>query len=335
MDGVPQPVGRVRQEYRQLDCAARRQRLRSEDAGAAEQAATQAWRAVLADLGRLREKQSRLRPLADDLYQRAARVLDASLSPDQREAVAAVDAWRPAAFDGATRLKDVDKGDDEVAPRVALSAHIGEACRGEGTRPEVCPETMAEAWQLALRIGYAHRIASTGARVWLAQYAAYLRDLDEAWTAFLTGGKPMFPTDLAATDWLYRRFSKDYRDPSGGFRAPPETQYFVLHPIPGFEFAFDDAFAGERLREAVAVEVLGFNRWRSKHVSGFGLVVDWVDRAGTEELGYGFQVTWNSKYTLCATVHDEKDYAVLLGVDLAHFVTDRLLPKVAEIRAAP
>lgn len=123
---------------------------------------------------------------------------------------------------------------------------------------------------------------------------------------------------IALTSYLYEmRYGKSEHD----FQSPPKVQWFALCPAVLIENV-SDAADGQQLQESLALEIIGFNYWQETCFNlacGASLIVNYSDRAGVEDVGWGAMFHIDNSYSFGITVHDFDDQNV------GFFVTADLL----------
>ncbi|MEL7448315.1 MAG: hypothetical protein AAFN78_03850 [Pseudomonadota bacterium] len=151
----------------------------------------------------------------------------------------------------------------------------------------------------------------------------YLQQLNGRWTAFNSGGRGLFPWELAFNNLVNRKqFSQR------GFVEPPQHQIAFLHPSVALEY--QDAGGGD-LEEALVLELGGFYRWRwggddgAQMVRPFGVsaIASWT---GSGDPGYGLMVHLPKNWSLGVTRRDfngEDETTYLLSVDLGKLLVDQ------------
>jgi len=162
---------------------------------------------------------------------------------------------------------------------------------------------------------------------------------DALWNTYLYDSKPMLPLDFWLTDLATGGWSKSDQF-LGGFRAPPKTQWFLLHPTLGVEY-MSHAEDGEQMKPILFVEVIGANRWNPKerwfkapvlrHFSGASLVATYADRAGVKDSGYGFLLTFSNVYSIGAARYGD-DTGVFLSIDLSNLIREKYRPKYEKFK---
>ncbi len=285
------------------------------------------WQALAADWdGAQAGADAALRDLYAGLGQRAA--LAARHLRDGQSAlqdVSRASAWR---IDNSGALGPMaGTGDDLVAPGVAVERLLTEACAAEGAE---CPRILARADEILAQIMLAGSIGAILGQSTITGLLDKVAEVNADWDRFLFDSKPMYPWSLWLTDRVNRRRASYQR--RHGLLEPPDTQYFLLHPAPGFAYtgAADD---GDQLAPTVYVELLGFNRWRARYLTGVSAIVEYADRAGVEDTSYGALFTFANRYSIGITTGGG-DIGVTLGLDLANLYRERLQPQISRIRSA-
>lgn len=125
---------------------------------------------------------------------------------------------------------------------------------------------------------------------------------DAQWTAYFDETLVQFPWELALNSARFTRAARA----RAGFAMPPRDQWVWLHPMAGVEYVWS-APQGSRMTPAVAMEVLGYNRWswnaKNKPAGALGasIVAAFSDRANADNVGYGLLVRYAHKYSLSVT----------------------------------
>jgi len=200
-------------------------------------------------------------------------------------------------------------------------------CGAEAKRSggSACGRTSALSHSLMFSVAQAVELGAASGLKTVNQVADEVAGIDREWDQFLLEGKPMYWLDLVATDLF-----ADYGNADGGFKRPPDYQVFFLHPAPALTY-IKDAPDGEQFVPSVYLEIVGVNKWRSKHFSGISLIASYSDNASTDDLGYGLLFTWNSKYSLGILKYDQ-DTAISLSIDLAAAYQEKLKPQLDQIK---
>ncbi len=236
-------------------------------------------------------------------------------------------AWDLRAFPvGALAPLEERPGTSPAAPPVTVKTVLEEACQGEG---ESCPQTHQWGLELVKSIELAKAVATFYGQTLIRDLAEHARDVDSQWDAYLFQSKAMYPLDLIVTDWAMKQWW-DYGKSEQGLRLPPEYQFFLLHPAPGFEYV-SGAADGEQLSPTVYVELLGFNKWDARGFSGVSLIAAYADRGGIDDVRGGLLFTYASKLSIAVTGGDGET-GVVLGLDLANWYTAKLKPAVDRLR---
>ncbi|MGB5518983.1 MAG: hypothetical protein WBO73_11040 [Gammaproteobacteria bacterium] len=228
-------------------------------------------------------------------------------------------------FDGNLGPLVSDMDSSQVAPKIAIEAGLAKACSLEGDR---CPQTSEHAVELVQSIRLSGEIAGFYGQPVIVGLAAKVREINNEWDRFLFQSKPMYPWSLRLTDVLNRRESS--YDKKLGLRAPPDTQYFFLHPAPGFSY-INNANDGEQLQPSVYVELFGINKWRKKYFTGVSAIVEYADRSNMDDVGWGALFTFSNKFSFANTSNDG-DVGVTFGLDLANFYKEQLKPQIESIK---
>ena len=197
----------------------------------------------------------------------------------------------------------------------------------------LCKHTLAQGKDLMLQWALAQKVAASVSDPTKEKVAAQVAAKDAQWNAYLYRSKPMLPFDFALTDLLDGRWKQSDQYPKG-FREPPRTQWFLLHPSVGIEYA-SAAADGEQLKPVLYVEILGANRWNPRdrwfdlpfldRLSGVSLVASYTDRVGTDNSGAGVLLTFDNVYSLGITRYGSTT-GIFLSLDLANLYRDELKP---------
>lgn len=165
----------------------------------------------------------------------------------------------------------------------------------ENRTSTLCGRTLEQGRELMRNWKLADRMSLLVSKASIAAIKAQVVRKDEMWNTYLYDSKPMLPFDFFLTDRLTGGWSKSDQYPDG-FREPPRTQWFLLHPGVGVEYV-SVAKDGEELEPMLYIEVLGTNRWNEnhrwlpwfavRHLSGMSLISSYADRAGVTDVGYG------------------------------------------------
>lgn len=146
---------------------------------------------------------------------------------------------------------------------------------------------------------------------------------DARWTAYFDETLVQFPWELALNS---ARFSRAARATSG-FAMPPSDQWVLLHPMLGVEYVWSGP-QGSRMTPAVAMEVLGYNRWswgmdnKARRAWGASIAAVFSDRANANSMGYGLLVRYAHKYSLTVTSRSGKT-GVMLSSELGQWLNGK------------
>lgn len=138
---------------------------------------------------------------------------------------------------------------------------------------------------------------------------------DKRWGHYFNDARSQFFWELWLNGQLYGATQKD----GGGLKSPPNYQVILLHPSVGLEFV--DTRAGDRFREAIVLEGIGYNGWRwsdgdMKFPLGISLIGIYGDRSSVPEFGWGALLHYNNNLSLGITRRGGHTGAVL-SLDLA------------------
>ena len=221
----------------------------------------------------------------------------------------------------------LDQGNEDkvIDPKIELEVYLTKACADEG---DICPDASRHAVELIQTIRLAGQIASFYGQPVIVGLAAKVHEINNEWDRFLFQSKPMYPWSLWLTDVLNREDAS--YDNKLGLRTPPERQYFIMHPAPGFSYV-SGATVGEQLQPSVYLEIFGINYWRKKYFTGVSVIAEYSDRASRDDVGWGALFTFANKFSFAVTSNDG-DVGITLGVDLANFYREQLQPQIKNIR---
>ena len=232
-----------------------------------------------------------------------------------------------------TEASELDPGSpDYVAalPQQNLPEDLSLACAEEREAGQGgCPQTLSLARELLPEILIMQQASTVYTDEFLGDLARDSEKYESDWNQFLYQSKTQLPLDI----WLQDRIGMNGEYYGKGFAGPPDRQYFLLHPTVAFENV-SDARDGNRTKASLLVEVLGVNFWRQEdqldlgftRLTGAGLIATYSDRAGTEEWGYGGQLTFSSAYSVGVTDRDG-DIGITLSVNIAELWKDKIEPE--------
>lgn len=192
-----------------------------------------------------------------------------------------------------------------------------------------CPTTVGEcreAFEVAM-CTYSHAVAQRRVLVGLIEQdrtdtIQYLDRLNKRWTAFNSGGRSLFPWELAINGAIHER-----RVETRGFVEPPTKQWIIAHP--GIAIDYANSRSGG-IEEAIALEVVGWYQWRwggadgatMKRPFGASLIATWTGGAGGD-VGYGVMFHLPRNWSIGVSrrsVLGEDETTVLVSVDLGKFL---------------
>lgn len=114
-------------------------------------------------------------------------------------------------------------------------------------------------------------------------FATQLELLDKQWRSYLASSRGQYPWELALNSALYRK--------TGGFDAPPTSQWIFAHP--GAAFELSRSTSDRQPSESLLLELAGVYRWSWREENmrqrwGGSLTMAWRDAGeGRQKLGYG------------------------------------------------
>ena len=218
-----------------------------------------------------------------------------------------------------------------IAPLVDLDPPLDADC----SRPAsaLCRQALTDGRQLMLQLAIAQDLGEAIGKPTVEAIAAQVAAKNALWDTYLYGSKPMLPFDFVLTDLLDGRWKQSDQYPQG-FREPPRTQWFLLHPAVGVEYA-SAAVDGEKMKPVLYVEIVGANRWNPRdrwidlplldRLSGVSLIASYADRVGSDNSGVGVLLTFDNIYSVGITQYGSTT-GVFLTLDLANFYRDELRP---------
>jgi len=264
----------------------------------------------------------------------AGRDLDSGLSRGQLADVGVYGAvaWQQPAR--AILLPEVRNADRTavMAPLIEIGGPLDADCAQPSS--ELCSLTLMDGKQLMLQLALARDLGDDIGKPTKDALAAQVAAKNALWDDYLYTSKPMLPFDFVLTDLLDGRWSKSDQYPQG-FREPPATQWFLLHPAVGLEYA-SGAMEGEQMKPVLYLEIVGANRWNARdrwlnmpfldRLSGVSLITSYADRPGTKNPGIGVLLTFDNIYSIGIARYDSSTTGVFLSFDLANLYRDKLRP---------
>ncbi len=219
----------------------------------------------------------------------------------------------------------VDGNGQVIEPAIELETGLATACATEG---DTCPEASMQAIELIQTVRLGKEIAGFYGQPVIAGLAAEVREINNEWDRFLFQSKPMYPWSLWLTDVLNK--SESSYDKKLGLRRPPDRQYFLMHPAPGFSY-ISEASDGQQLQPSVYVELFGINYWKKRYFTGVSVIAEYSDRANQDDVGWGALFTFANQFSFAVTANDG-DVGITVGLDLANFYREQLKPQLERIK---
>lgn len=149
----------------------------------------------------------------------------------------------------------------------------------------------------------------------------FLSIKDKQWTSFIEEARSQTFVDIALTSALYEwRFGKQ----PNVFSSPPKVQWFALHPSVIIENV-NGAIDGDETKESLALEVIGFNYWQDAcfgFACGASLIINYADRNGIDDTGWGFMFHVDNSYSFGVTKHGGAE-GFFITVDLLKLFQDK------------
>lgn len=144
---------------------------------------------------------------------------------------------------------------------------------------------------------------------------------DEQWTQYIEESRSQTLLDIAFTTFAYEfKYSKQ----PDVFSSPPRVQWFFMHPSVTIENV-SSAIDGDESKEALALEVLGFNYWQDAcfgYACGASLIVNYADRNGIDDRGWGVMFHVENSYSFGVTKHGGET-GIFITVDLLKLFQDK------------
>lgn len=143
---------------------------------------------------------------------------------------------------------------------------------------------------------------------------------DKEWKTYIEEARSQTFVDITVTSWVYEwKYGKGEHD----FRSPPKIQWFALRPnvlIENVSAAVD----GDQVKESLALEIIGFNYWQDACLGlacGASLIVNYSDRNGVEDRGWGLMFHVDNSYSFGVTKHSG-EIGLFMTVDLLKLFQD-------------
>ncbi len=121
------------------------------------------------------------------------------------------------------------------------------------------------------------------------------------WDTYFEERKPQLPWEMLINQISNRDVrAADY------FAMPPEGDWILFHPSIVYS-SVSGAKSGQEKELSLALEILGYNWWRNKSLSGFSVVAVTSDREGISDDGYGLMFHFGSRYSLGWTKYNKEE----------------------------
>ena len=149
----------------------------------------------------------------------------------------------------------------------------------------------------------------------------FLTNKEKEWESFIEESRSQTFVDIAVTSWLY---DKMYDNGEHDFKSPPKVQWFSLHLSPIIENV-SAAIDGDQFKESLALEVIGFNKWKDGCFGvacGASFIVNYTDRNGVDDTGWGLMFHVDNSYSFGVTKHGG-DTGIFITVDLLKLFQDK------------
>lgn len=151
------------------------------------------------------------------------------------------------------------------------------------------------------------------------QISDMLQVADRNWEGYFGETRTQLPWELVFNSWIYGNRKQDYCRKAGGFCSPPEYQWILLHPSLAVEY-LDDVPDGQKMDEALVLELFGINRWSYaerggvKGGLGISLAVIASDRVIGDTLEPGLMFHFQNQWSLGVT-RREDTYGIFLSYE--------------------
>ncbi|NMH59157.1 hypothetical protein [Alteromonas ponticola] len=155
-----------------------------------------------------------------------------------------------------------------------------------------------------------------------------LSAINTEWKSFIDTSRAQSHMDIWFTTVVYDTFSGLIGDDyfTSDFAKPPSTQYFLMRLNPVYD-NMGKAPDGQELKESLALEVVGFNRWKedgcfNSFSCGVSFALNYADRDGFDELGWGFMFHIDNRFSFGFSKYGG-DEAFYLSIDLYQYIFNR------------
>ncbi|WP_138438965.1 hypothetical protein [Marinobacter alexandrii] len=219
-------------------------------------------------------------------------------------------------------------------PAISLVDQVQKACESA----ESCNQGLKAVQPLAKALRNSRAQARTNSRNFLSILQQQITKKDDAWDRYLFESKPLWPWELAFTDWWHDRYDDTYTQ---GFRRPPPKQIILMHPSIGAEW-IDKATDGDRFAPTIYVEVIGINYWDESNrwfkdtwlsnLSGTSLAITVTDRPGISTAGVGPLLTFDNTFEVGINYYGESEFGIMLGFNLMKLWKDEYEKQVRSLK---
>lgn len=155
----------------------------------------------------------------------------------------------------------------------------------------------------------------------IAQADQLISIKDDEWNRYIEKSRSQTLFDIAVTTFAYEI---TYGKQPDVFSSPPKVQWFFMHPSVTIENV-KGALDGDESKEALALELLGFNYWKDAcfgYACGASLIVNYADRNGIEDRGWGAMFHIDNSYSFGVTKHGSET-GIFITVDLLKLFQDK------------
>ncbi|PSW10266.1 hypothetical protein C9J01_18820 [Photobacterium rosenbergii] len=153
------------------------------------------------------------------------------------------------------------------------------------------------------------------ADVYLGPVVLHYTSLEAEWKQFYREARYQTPLD----SWFSANVVQVDYFKGLDLTGPPKIQVFFLRPTLVFEHLYD-AEKGDKDDVSIALEVIGFNRWKE----GFGASITTVynDRKDADAIGIGASIHIKNKFTIGYAYRDDDKSSVFVNLDLLEWFGD-------------
>lgn len=157
-------------------------------------------------------------------------------------------------------------------------------------------------------------------RVFIAE--AYVDRLLDEWRYYFEEARVQYPWELGSD------LDDVLEEARPGLLRAPRKQTFWLHPAAGVSYV-EGAEDGQQLRPTAILELYGKNYWQfvderdsrkvklDGHAWGWSLITNYTDIQDIDDVGVGFSVHYDHKYTTSLTYHDDEEWVLSFNITLA------------------